>query len=104
MRFIGYVVSSQGIRMEDERIKAVKNWPELKSVQDIKVFIGFANFYRQFNWGFSKIEVPLTSILKTTGSSDLPQRDDDNEVDLGGGDKNLSKSKSKKLKHTKFGV
>ena len=45
VRFLGYVVSSQGIRMEDERIKAVRNWLEPKSVQDIQVFIGFANFY-----------------------------------------------------------
>ena len=35
VRFLGYVVSSQGIRMEDERIKAVRNWPEPKSVRDI---------------------------------------------------------------------
>ena len=45
VRFLGYVVSSQGIWMKDEKIKAVKNWPEPKSVQDIQVFIGFANFY-----------------------------------------------------------
>ena len=32
VRFLGYVVSSQGIRMENERIKAVKNWPEPMSV------------------------------------------------------------------------
>ena len=71
VRFLGYVVSSQGIRMEDERIEAVRNWPEPKSVRDIQVFIGFANFYRRFIQGFSKIAAPLTSMLKTTGSSDL---------------------------------
>ena len=31
--------------MEDEKIEAVRNWPEPKLVQDIHVFIGFANFY-----------------------------------------------------------
>ena len=35
VRFLGYAVSAQGIRMEDERIEAVRNWPEPKSVQDI---------------------------------------------------------------------
>ena len=35
VRFLGYVVSSQDIRLEDKRIEAVKNWPEPKSVQDI---------------------------------------------------------------------
>ena len=35
VRFLGYVVSSQGIQMKDERIKVVRNWPKLKSVRDI---------------------------------------------------------------------
>ena len=45
VRFLGYIVSSRGIRMEDERIRAVKQWPEPKLVRDIQVFLGFANFY-----------------------------------------------------------
>ena len=32
VRFLGYVVLSQGIRIEDERIEAVRNWPEPKLV------------------------------------------------------------------------
>ena len=48
VRFLGYVVSAQGVRMEEERIDAVKNWPEPKSVRDIQGFLGFANFYRHF--------------------------------------------------------
>ena len=31
--------------MKDKQIEAVKNWPELTSIRDIQVFIGFANFY-----------------------------------------------------------
>ena len=48
VRFLGYVVSSWGICMEEEKIDAVKAWLESKSVQDIQIFIGFANFYRRF--------------------------------------------------------
>ena len=43
--FLGYVVSAQGMQIKDERIEAVKNWLEPKSVRDIQVFFGFANFY-----------------------------------------------------------
>ena len=64
VRFLGYVVSSQEIYMEEERINTVKAWPKPKSVQDIQVFIGFANFYRRFIQGFSKIATLLTSMLK----------------------------------------
>ena len=69
VRFLGFVVSAQGISMEEERIQAVKTWPEPKSIRDIQVFLGFANFYRRFIQGFSKIAAPLMSMLKTTTSS-----------------------------------
>ena len=45
IRFLEYVVSAQGVQMEDKRIETVKNWPKPKSVRDIRVFLGFANFY-----------------------------------------------------------
>ena len=51
--------------MEEKRIEAVKAWPEPQSIWDIQVFLGFANFYRWFIKGFSKIAAPFTSILKT---------------------------------------
>ena len=104
VRFLGYVVSSQGIRMEDERIEVVRNWPEPKSMRDIQVFIGFANFYQWFIRSFSRIAAPLTSMLKTTGSSDSAPRlgANDDEVVGGGGDKDLSKSK--KSKNIKSGI
>ena len=107
VRFLGYIVSAQGVRMEDERIEAVKNWPEPTSVRDIQVFIGFANFYQRFIQGFSRIAAPLTSLLKTTGSLESAPKvfraDDNKVVDGGGGGRanrtvvNLSKNeKSRK--------
>ena len=111
--FLRYVVSAQEIKMEDERIKAVRNWPEPKSVRDIQVFIVFANFYRRFIRGFSRVAAPLTSMLKTTGSSGSAPSGlgAEDEVIGGGGSRademvrNLSKakisSKSKKSKNDK---
>ena len=71
IRFLGYVVSSKGISIEAEKIEVVKEWPEPKSVRDIQVFLGFANFYQRFIQGFSKIAAPLTLMLKTTVSSQV---------------------------------
>ena len=45
VRVLGYVVFSKGIRIEDKRIEAVKQWLEPQSVRDIQMFLGFANFY-----------------------------------------------------------
>ena len=79
--------------MEDEKIEAVKSWPELKSVRDIQVFIGFANFYQRFIQGFSKIAAPLTSMLKTSSIASTPSQKlmMKNNEDL---NKKLSKSKN----------
>ena len=83
--FLGYVVSSKSISMEAKRIEVVKKWPEPQSVQDIQVFLGFANFYWQFIQGFSRMVAPLTLMLKTTVPPErlTPKRleVDDGEVD-----------------------
>ncbi len=64
VRFLGYIVSHQGLQMEEERIKAIRDLPEPQSVHVIQVFLGFANFYQQFIQGFSRLAAPLTSMLK----------------------------------------
>ncbi len=55
--------------MEEERIKAIHDWPEPQLVRNIQVFLGFANFYRQFIQGFSRLAALLTSMLKTTSET-----------------------------------
>ena len=86
VKFLGFVVSRDDIRMEEKKIDGVKKWLEPQSVWDIQVFIGFDNFYRRFIKGFSRIAAPLTAMLKTTGSSvTSASRVDDNEVVGGGG-------------------
>ena len=55
--------------MEEERIDAVKNWLEPKSVHDIQVFLCFANFYRRFIHGFSRIAALLISMLRMSLTS-----------------------------------
>ena len=66
IRFLGYVMSSKGISIKAKKIKVVKKWPKPKSVWDIQVFLGFANFYQRFIQDFNKIAASLMSMLKTT--------------------------------------
>ena len=89
VRFLGYVMSAQGVRIEDERIEAVRNWPKPKSVIDIEVFLDFANFYQRFIQGFNKIAGPLISMLRTTKSAknlSLLLVEDAEVVSIGGDD------------------
>ena len=71
-------MSSKDINIEAKRFEVVKEWPELKSIRDIQVFLGFSNFYWRFIQGFSKIVAPLTSMLKTTRSPDVSRPEVEN--------------------------
>ena len=65
----------------------MKNWLEPKSVHDIQVFLGFANFYYCFIQGFSRIAAPLTLMLKMSQTSTSGTQKFMNLVDeFGGGD------------------
>jgi hypothetical protein len=46
--------------MAQDKIQVIQDWPEPKKIKDIQSFLGFANFYRQFIYGYSNIVVPLT--------------------------------------------
>ena len=81
--------------MEEERIDAVKNWPEPKSVCDIQVFLGFANFYYCFIQGFSKIAALLTSMLRMSPIPTSVTQKLINLVDeFGGGDRGENEART----------
>ncbi|KAH9270629.1 hypothetical protein BASA83_007236 [Batrachochytrium salamandrivorans] len=64
IRYLGYIISSNGIRMDSSKIESVQNWPTPKKVHDLQVFLGFANFYRALIPDYSNITCHLTKLLK----------------------------------------
>ncbi len=53
--FLGYVISSGGVAMEDQKVHTVVNWPQPTNLKELQRFLGFANFYRRFIRNFSSI-------------------------------------------------
>ncbi|CCO36107.1 Retrotransposable element Tf2 155 kDa protein type 2 [Rhizoctonia solani AG-1 IB] len=62
--YIGLVVTPDWISMEQEKVKAIQEWPEPKNVKQVQSFLGFANFYRCFVHDFSCLARPLTSLTQ----------------------------------------
>ncbi|KAI1003081.1 hypothetical protein K3495_g5122 [Podosphaera aphanis] len=50
--------------MDPAKVECVRSWKTPKSVKDIQAFLGFANFYRRFIRGFSRVAAPLTNLTK----------------------------------------
>ena len=60
---LGFVVSAKGFQVDDEKIKAIRDWPIPKNVSDMRSFHGLASFYRRFVKDFSTIASPLNDIV-----------------------------------------
>ena len=43
--FLGVVIRLEGIKMEEEKVKGVLEWPMPKCVKDMQKFLGLVNYY-----------------------------------------------------------
>ena len=66
VKYLGHVVSENGISVDPEKTEKVSNWPTPTNVSELHCFMGFANYYRRFINGFAKIAQPLTKLLRGT--------------------------------------
>ena len=67
VKYLGHVVSSEGVATDPAKTEAVARWPTPKTLKDLRSFLGFAWYYRYFCPGLR----PDSSTTPSADSRDL---------------------------------
>ena len=79
VEFPRYIVRKDRVTMSKKKVERIWSWKGPRSVKDVEIFIGFANFQRWLIENFSKLCKPIPDTLKTKGDKKLwswgPEKD-----------------------------
>ena len=68
VEYLGLILTTEGIRMDNTKTAAVRDWPTLKNLKEVQSFLGFANFYRQFIKDYLRTAAALTELTRKNKS------------------------------------
>ena len=76
VKFLGFIVSANGIETDKDKIQKVDDWPHPTSPEDVRRFLGFCGYYRKFVKGFASIAKPLNALLPHTKKKGKTKKDE----------------------------
>ena len=63
VKYLGHVISEEGVETDPEKIQAIQEWPLPETVQDLRRTLGFFGYYRRFIKNYSSLARPLHDLL-----------------------------------------
>jgi len=69
LKFLGHIVSREGIKMDPEKVKAIPEQTPPSDVWGVRSFLGMAAYYRRFVEGFAAIANPINALLRKDTAS-----------------------------------
>ena len=63
--FLGMNISENGIRTNQEKTRAISEWPRPRNLKELRSFLGVGSYYRKFIKGYSTLVSPLTLLTKS---------------------------------------
>ncbi len=60
--YLGHIISSEGVKVNPDKVAAVRDWPIPTCTTELRSFLGTAGYYRRFIAGFSSIAAPLHAL------------------------------------------
>ena len=69
IKFLGKLVSQNGISVNPENTEIIKNWPIPKDIKQLESFLWFANYHRYHGKDFAELAYSLYQLVKTSKTS-----------------------------------
>ncbi|GJP52561.1 hypothetical protein CLOM_g11663, partial [Closterium sp. NIES-68] len=64
LEFLGHVISTEGIRIDPKKLRAIQEWKPPTNLQQLQSFLGFVNYVRRFIPSMAGLLGPLTDLLQ----------------------------------------
>lgn len=64
LKYLGHVVSREGISPDPEKIDAVRSYPVPRNLKNLRAYLGLSRYYRKFIKSYSEIAAPLYELTK----------------------------------------
>ena len=63
-KFLGYIVSGEGMKMDENRVNSINEMPYPRTKKQLQALLGVYNYFRMFVDGYAKIAEPLYELLR----------------------------------------
>ncbi|XP_052485181.1 uncharacterized mitochondrial protein AtMg00860-like [Gossypium raimondii] len=67
INFLGHMVNSKGVQVDQAKIQAVQSWPVLTNLKKLRGFLCLTGYYRKFVKNYGLIARPHTHLTKKDG-------------------------------------
>jgi hypothetical protein len=64
VEYLGHIVSHEGVKVDPQKIKAIREWPIPKTLNNIRGFLVLIGYYRKFVKNYGLIVAPIKMSLK----------------------------------------
>ena len=65
VKYVGQVVSSEGLKPDPNKVKAIVKYPQPQKKEDLCLFLGLVNYLGEFVSNLSAVSEPLSILLKS---------------------------------------
>src|SRR6267154_268113 len=62
--YLGVIVGKGHVKMDPVKVQGITDWPTPTNLKELRSFLGFGNYYKDFIQGYSRITRPLHDLTK----------------------------------------